>query len=247
MLFAGESIDSKLKRIRKAMSDFEASTLLVSKLDEIAWTLNLRGADEDSSPVFISYLMITPDSADLYVDPAKITEEVEAYLKAVNITVKPYEEATEGLKRRLSENNTSKVWLDAKLVNEAIFVAAREALGEEVCCHAPNPDVNRYWRQSDKLIVRDKTPLTSFMSIKNPLELNGMREAHIRDATAVIEFLSWLDEEIASGRTLTEVDVDIEITARRAKQKGFKGVSFPTIAGLTDSRLQKGPSINSVF
>ena len=138
-LFTGESVDSKLKRIRKAMSDFKASTLLVSKLDEIAWTLNLRGADEDGSPIFISYLMITPESADLYVDLAKITDEIEAYLKKENIAVKPYEEAVEGLKRRLSENKTANVWLDAKLVNEAMFVAAREALGEQVCCHASHP------------------------------------------------------------------------------------------------------------
>ena len=79
------------------------------------------------------------------------------------------------------------------------------------------------------------------MSIKNEQELNGMREAHIRDATAVIEFLSWLDKEIALGRTLTEVDVDIEITARRAKQEGFKGTSFPTIAGPTESLFLCGP------
>ena len=79
--------------------------------------------------------------------------------------------------------------------------------------------------------MTSSTPLTLFMATKNEKELEGMREAHVRDAIAIIEFLAWFEKEIASGRVMTEVDVDKELTARRAAQQGFKGLSFPTIAG----------------
>lgn len=82
-------------------------------------------------------------------------------------------------------------------------------------------------------MVREETPLTLFMAMKNDKEVEGMKEAHIRDAIAIIEFLAWFEKEIQSGRIMNEIDVDRELTARRAAQKGYKGLSFPTIAGMS--------------
>lgn len=87
-------------------------------------------------------------------------------------------------------------------------------------------------------MVQNSTPLTGFMAVKNETELSGMREAHIRDGMAIVEFLSWLEKEIASGRVMTEVEIDEELTARRAVQKEFKGLSFPTIAGMTTVQME---------
>lgn len=119
------------------MEQVKASLLLVSKLEEIAWTLNLRGGDEPYSPIFISYLIITANTAELYIDPAKVPEEVEAYLEALGVVVKPYGDAVEGMKQQIKATSGSKIWLDPKLVSHSMFLAARDAFGNDV--RPPHP------------------------------------------------------------------------------------------------------------
>eukprot|EP00210_Caulerpa_lentillifera_P005501 g5261.t1 len=220
MKFAGESVDSKLSRIRDEMKKKEATVLLVSTLDVIAWTLNLRGADDPNSPLFISYLLITNDSIVLFIEKEKVTTEVEDYLKSAGVEIKPYSTALDGVKTTLLENDSNRIWLDPDLISHAIFDTAKKALGPE---------------KSARGIISQGTPLTLFMATKNEHELNGMREAHLRDAIAIIEFLPWLEEQVASGKLITEVDVHNELTLRRSKQPGFKGLSFPTIAGANEN------------
>lgn len=129
--YAGDSVETKLERIREEMTKKEANFLLVSKLEEIAWTLNIRGADEPYSPIFISYLLVGMDSAVLFVEKAKMTDEVQKQLKSAEVEIEAYSEALNGVKTALSNNKKARIWLDPDLVSHAIFKTAKEVLGPE--------------------------------------------------------------------------------------------------------------------
>lgn len=128
----GETSESKLKRIREEMQKMKVSLLLVSKLEEIAWTLNLRGGDEPFTPIFISYLSIDQNSAELYIDLAKVPEDVKTYLNGLGVTVRPYSEILDGFKTTLKQKLGSKIWLDPSLINHAMFMAAKDVFGDAV-------------------------------------------------------------------------------------------------------------------
>ncbi|CAD7694900.1 unnamed protein product [Ostreobium quekettii] len=210
---AGESTESKLSRIREAMTQKGATALVTADVSEVAWILNLRGQDELYSPIFISYLIVTLDKAVLYVDTDKVTEDVRGHLDGCGCEVLALEAILDGIREHTSA--ATKIWMSADQVNCAIFNAARQACREET---------------ADK-IIDDETPIKLFMAVKNEVEIAGMKEAHLRDAVAIIEFLSWFEKQVGSGASFTEVEVDKELTDRRKVQDGFVGLSFPTIAG----------------
>ena len=201
--FAGESLQSKISRVRKALRDQHADGILVSALDDVAWTLNLRGTDVHCNPVFVSYLLISTDKISLFVDERKLTEEVRKYLTANNVSVYKYNKVEEGL-RDYSEYN---ILLDGDETSYFLRKAVR--------CQE---------------IVSAKSPIPVMKAVKNEVEIDGYRKAMLRDGVAMVKFLKWLKPAVEAGGQ-TEISIDKKLTSLRAEQEMFRDISFDTIAG----------------
>lgn len=203
MEFAGESVASKISRIRTALRQRHADGMLISALDDIAWTLNLRGTDVHCVPVFVSYLLISSQQVSLYVDSAKINDEVKAYLTENGISLYPYNKVAEGLER-YSEYN---ILLDG---DETSYF-----LWKTVKCQE---------------IIAGKSPVPAMKAQKNDREIAGFRQAMLRDGVAMVKFLRWLKPAVEAGGQ-TEISIDRKLTSLRADQHLFRDISFDTIAG----------------
>ena len=203
MEFAGESVASKISRIRTALRQRHADGMLISALDDIAWTLNLRGTDVHCVPVFVSYLLISSQQVSLYVDSAKINDEVKAYLTENGISLYPYNKVAEGLER-YSEYN---ILLDG---DETSYF-----LWKTVKCQE---------------IIAGNSPVPAMKAQKNDREIAGFRQAMLRDGVAVVKFLRWLKPAVEAGGQ-TEISIDRKLTSLRAEQHLFRDISFDTIAG----------------
>lgn len=203
MEFAGESVASKISRIRTALRQRHADGMLISVLDDIAWTLNLRGTDVHCVPVFVSYLLISSQQVSLYVDSAKINDEVKAYLTENGISLYPYNKVAEGLER-YSEYN---ILLDG---DETSYF-----LWKTVKCQE---------------IIAGNSPVPAMKAQKNDREIAGFRQAMLRDGVAMVKFLRWLKPAVEAGGQ-TEISIDRKLTSLRAEQHLFRDISFDTIAG----------------
>ena len=203
MEYAGEDISSKIVRIRKALRAQHADGMLVSALDDIAWTLNLRGTDVHCVPVFVSYLLIASDKVSLFVDETKISSEVRAYLESNGVSIYKYNKVEEGLKA-YSEYN---ILLDGNETSYYLWKAVR--------CQE---------------IVQASSPIPAMKAVKNESEIAGYRSAMLKDGVAMVKFLKWLLPAVEAGGE-TEISIDKKLTALRAEQKLFRDISFDTIAG----------------
>ena len=203
MEYAGEDISSKIVRIRKALRAQHADGMLVSALDDIAWTLNLRGTDVHCVPVFVSYLLIASDKVSLFVDETKISSEVRAYLESNGVSIYKYNKVEEELKA-YSEYN---ILLDG---NETSYY-----LWKAVKCQE---------------IVHASSPIPAMKAVKNDAEIAGYRRAMVKDGVSMVKFLKWLLPAVEAGGE-TEISIDKKLTALRAEQNLFRDISFDTIAG----------------
>ena len=203
MEFAGEDVSSKIKRIRLALRAQHADGMLVSALDDIAWTLNLRGTDVHCVPVFVSYLLIASDKVSLFVDEAKVSSEIRAYLESNGVSIYKYNKVEEGLKA-YSEYN---ILLDGNETSYYLWKAVR--------CQEK---------------VQASSPIPAMKAVKNEAEIAGYRSAMLKDGVAMVKFLKWLLPAVEAGGE-TEISIDKKLTALRAEQKLFRDISFDTIAG----------------
>lgn len=201
--YSGESTSSKVSRVRKHLLDCGADGLLVTALDEIAWVLNLRGSDVHCNPVFVSYLLISPENITLYINNVKLPEEVKAYLVSEHIDVQAYESVVEGLRLYAGKS----LLVDMSSTNYSLATAVPF---EKVCSGV--------------------SPIASMKAVKNKVEQDGFRAAMLRDGVAVVKFLAWLKSAVEAGGQ-TEISLDDRLTALRAEQPKFKGISFDTIVG----------------
>lgn len=201
--FAGETVDDKIQRIRKALREHHADGILVSALDDIAWTLNLRGTDVHCNPVFVSYLLISSDQVSLFVNPKKISSEVKAYLDEHGISLFDYNQVEEGLESYADYN----ILLDG---DETSF-----CLWKSVKCQE---------------IIAAKSPIPVKKAVKNATEIEGYHRAMLRDGVAMVKFLKWLKPAVEAGGQ-TEMSIDKKLTSLRAEQNLFRDISFDTIAG----------------
>ena len=200
--YAGESCSEKISRIRKALREKHADGMLMSALDDIAWTLNLRGTDVHCNPVFVSYLLISSKDVTLYINKVKLTPEVEAYLKAEGVEVAPYEDVAKGLKDYFEYN----ILLDPDEVNYTLY------------------------KQVSREIVEAESPVKRMKTIKNPTEIAGFRSAMLKDGIAMVKFLRWLKPAVEAGGQ-TEITVSDKLESLRAEQPLYRDISFDTIAG----------------
>ena len=201
--YSGESTSSKISRARKYLSECGADGLLVTVLDEIAWVLNLRGSDVHCNPVFVSYLLISPEKVTLYINNVKLSAEVNAYLASEKIDVEAYEAVVEGLRSYTGKS----LLVDMTSTNYSLATAVPF---EKVCSGV--------------------SPIVSMKAVKNKVEQDGFRAAMLRDGVAVVKFLAWLKSAVEAGGQ-TEISLDERLTALRAEQPKFKGISFDTIVG----------------
>lgn len=200
---AGETVASKLTRIRKALRDLHADGMLMSALDDVAWTLNLRGTDVHCTPVFVSYLLISTTSATLYINKQKLTPEVEAHLESQGVKMAGYDDVRKGIKEYAEYN----ILLDP---NETNYTLSRLVDVQEV--------------------IRHKSPIPAMKAIKNEAEIRGYRSAMLKDGIALVKFLRWLKPAVEAGGQ-TEISIDKKLTSLRAEQPLFRDISFDTIAG----------------
>ena len=199
--YAGESAESKLERIRLAIRTQHSCGILVSTLDDIAWTLNLRGTDVHCNPVFVSYLLLNEDTTTLFVNSKKLTKEVSDYLASINVKVEPYENVRKALKG---------------------YKAYNILMDKATTCHTLYNDV--------RAKVEDcESPIPAMKAIKNETEVKGFHKAMKRDGVALVKFLRWLKPAVEKGGE-TELSISQKLTSLRAEQPLYRDISFDTIS-----------------
>ncbi|KRT78593.1 Peptidase [Oryctes borbonicus] len=208
--FTGQSIYEKFQKVQEQMQDKNASVLVLTALDEIAYFLNLRGCDIEYNPVFFSYVLITRTGYILFVDPQKYSPEVEQHLSketgTATFEIRNYNEVIPSI-RAITENMEGFAWFSE---NSAY------ALTNLV---------------QSKHLLTEITPIALMKAVKNPTEIRGMKNAHVRDGIALCSYFSWLEKSI-DKEEITEVSGAEKLAEFRALQKDFMGPSFTTISSV---------------
>ncbi|WP_298073066.1 aminopeptidase P family protein [uncultured Bacteroides sp.] len=202
--YAGRTCTEKLEAIRTEMKKAEADSLLLSALDEIAWTLNLRGSDVHCNPVVVSYLLIGRDEAHYFINSRKVTPEVAAHLHEAGVSLHTYQE----IESYLTQLPAGSLMLEPGKTNYAV----RSAIPQS--CR----------------VIEAPSPVALLKAVRNEQETAGLRQAMRRDGVALVKFLKWLEEAVPQG-TETEISVDRKLHELRAAQPLYMGESFDTIAG----------------
>lgn len=202
--YSGESTESKLSRIRKEMADAGCDTHIVSTLDDICWTLNIRGNDIDFFPLVLSYAIIRKDSFELYIDERKLDDKLKSILEKVGVTLHPYNAIYEDVKK-LPENAT--VLIDKTKLNYAIFNNIPNAVS----------------------IVNKRNPEILMKALKNPVEVENIKKAEIKDSVAHVRFMKWLKENLGKIR-ITEMSASEKLDEFRAEMGNFIRDSFEPIS-----------------
>ncbi|XP_024974312.1 probable Xaa-Pro aminopeptidase P [Cynara cardunculus var. scolymus] len=244
--FSGRSVSDKLKDLRDNLKKEKARGIIITTLDEVVWLFNIRGGDVSFSPVVHAFAVVTTSSAFLYVDERKLSSEVKSYMEENKITVKDYSAVSSDVALLASNQLTSAKGTQSNGALEAadnshkIWVDPR-------CCYS------LYSKLNPDQVLLQQSPLALPKSLKNPVEMEGLKNAHIRDGAAVVQYLAWLDKQMqeiygASGYfkesesisskkhsgdvKLTEVVVSDKLEEFRAAKEHFRGLSFPTISSV---------------
>ncbi|KAK2749845.1 hypothetical protein FQN57_005259 [Myotisia sp. PD_48] len=211
--FSGKSFEEKLEVLRKDLAKKKRAGMVISTLDEIAWLFNLRGNDIPYNPVFFSYAVVTPTTAELYVNKDRLDPEVIKHL-ADKVVLKPYDAIFDSAKalaqaKQANNNDSSDKYV---LSNKASWSLSLSLGG-------------------DRNVAEIRSPITDAKAIKNDVELQGMRDCHVRDGAALSEYFAWLENElIVKGTKLDEVDAADKLEEIRSKHKYYVGLSFDTIS-----------------
>ena len=203
--YSGQSTTDKIAATRAEMAKLRSQVFVMSALDDIAWLFNIRGNDVDFNPVVIAYALVEENDVTLFVDQDKLTEETKTYLASVGVRIKAYD-AIYSVLEQIESSKT--VLIDGAKLNRALYESIPAA------CTKRNA----------------MSPVFKLKSIKNEVEMAGVRQAMVKDGVALTRFFIWLEENLKSGN-LNEVSVDQKLYEFRSKQENFKGESFSTIAG----------------
>lgn len=203
--YAGESVAEKLSSIRNEMRRAGASCMLVTQLDDIAWTLNLRGSDVHCTPVFVAWLIICEESATLYIKEEKLTAEVKDYLRSEGVAIDDYC----NIIAALNDCDAPTMLIDPSTVNSTLA------------------------QRGNFTVLSAPSPIPAMKAVKNHTECEGFRRAMERDGVAMVQFLKWLEEAVPKGYQ-TELTASAKLYELRAKQPLFRDISFDTIAAYAD-------------
>ena len=206
--YSGESVTSKVKRVRDYMKKQGATVHVLSSLDDIAWLLNIRGNDVECNPVVLSYVLIKETSIILYVDQDKLADSVKLYMKENDIVVEDYEAIYEDMKQLQNEV----ILYDGNKVNYAMLACVSD----------------------DNKTMDQDNPTMLMKAIKNETEIEHLRQAHIKDGVCVTKFMYWLKTNIGKV-SMTEVTASDYLEALRRSQDGFVELSFQTICAYEEN------------
>ncbi|MCI9441862.1 MAG: M24 family metallopeptidase [Ruminococcus sp.] len=201
--YAGETVGKKLERVRETMKEQGADALVITSLDDIGWLLNIRGNDVEYFPLLLSYAVIEKDGVELYADERKFSEEILTHFKENDVTVYPYEAIYERMKSFTREQT---VMLDPEQMNYALYSNISE-------------DVPK---------VQTENPIVLMKSVKNPVEAENIKKAHIKDGIAHTKFMYWLKNNIGKEK-ITELSASEKLEEFRGMQEDFLGPSFGPI------------------
>ena len=214
--FGGTPRGEKLEWLRKWMMLKEVDSILLSSLDEIAWMLNVRGSDIDYNPLVISYLLVTFDSVKWfvrrggeYMDPD--TEDSFAELADEGVEIEEYIGICPALEMLAEYGGLSRIFIDPSSLNYHIYTKISETFAEDS-------------------VVKGVSPVILKKSVKVKSEIDNLRQTYIDDGVAVECFLYWLENEVASGREVTEWDASVKLTSLRSQIPGYRGNSFENIS-----------------
>ena len=201
--FAGKSATEKLEAVREKMKAIGAEYYILSSLDDIAWTLNIRGNDVESSPVTIAYLLISMNSAKLFIDNNKLTDEVIANLKSSSIDLSEYSE----IFKSLSEIQDTSILFDPNKTNVKILTSLKDSISK----------------------IEKRNITTDLKAIKNEVERSNFRNCTIKDGVAMVKFIKYLKENVGK-KEISEMSATDTLIKLRSEQEYFVEPSFSTIA-----------------
>ncbi|WP_161888038.1 aminopeptidase P family protein [Pontibacter russatus] len=201
----GESLGSKLERLRAALKKQRADYHLISSLDDLAWLFNMRGADVKCNPVVLSFALITQETAMLFINTAKFSPEDQQKLLTAGVELETYDLVEKAI--AALPDNTS-IFIDPKRTCYALYKQLPKSVR----------------------VVQDTNPTTLFKAVKNEAEVANTRSTMIKDGVALTRFFKWLEDNIGKTK-ITELSVADKVRAFRAEQEDFVGESFDTIAG----------------
>lgn len=202
---AGESVKSKINRINSELKKVDANGIIIVTLDAVAWTFNLRGNDVDYNPVTVAYGYVSENETILFIDPEKMTDEAANAYAEQGVTLRDYQDIFDYV-ANLPENST--VCITGSKINYKL----------------------RQTIPSSCRVVDLPSPVDLMKSVKNETELNGFRNAMIKDGVALVKFYMWLEQAVPAGE-VNEVTVAEKLLEYRSQQDLFVGESFGTIAG----------------
>lgn len=203
--YTGESTQSKLSRIRKAMEEEGADVHIIAALDDVCWTTNLRGNDIEFFPLLLSYAVITKDDMKLYIDENKLTDEMKANLAKDNISLRPYNAVYEDVKE-LSADST--ILVDPSRLNYALY--------------------NNLPKEAK--VIEKVNPTVLMKAMKNDTEIKNIKNAHVKDGVAVTKFMHWLKKNVGKIE-ITEISAAEKLEEFRKQQEGYLWQSFEPICG----------------
>lgn len=204
--YSGESTASKLERVRQVMREHGATVHAIASLDDVCWLLNVRGDDIDFFPLLLSYAIVKMDSVELYIDEKKLNDEILSEFDKNNVNIHPYNDIYEDIKT-LSANDT--IMIDPMKMNYALY--------KNIPCK----------------IVEHANPTILFKAMKNPVELENIRQAHIKDGVAITKFMHWVKTRY-DKETITELSSADKLTGFRAEQEGYIRDSFEPLCAFKD-------------
>lgn len=205
--YAGRSTADKLADLRAELAKQEAGAMVVCRLDSVAWLLNLRANDLDNTPFALAYCFVTPDDAILFINTARLPAEAVEALSRQGVRVTDYDHLLGAL---TGYHHDQTVLVDEAGTNWAVYSALK---GNPVFTLKAGED-----------------PIQALKAVKNPVEIENLKKVHVKDGVAMVKFQMWLEEKMAAGEAVTEVDVDEKLMALRGEQALNIGVSFDTIA-----------------
>ena len=205
--YAGRSAADKLADLRAELAKQEAGAMVVCRLDSVAWLLNLRANDLDNTPFALAYCFVTPDDAILFINTARLPAGAVEALGRQGVRVTEYGHLLGAL---TGYHHDQTVLVDEAGTNWAVYSALKE-----------NPAFT---------LKAGEDPIQALKAVKNPVEIENLKKAHVKDGVAMVKFQMWLEEKMAAGEAVTEVDVDEKLAALRGEQALNIGVSFDTIA-----------------
>ena len=206
--YAGETVAGKLARIREKMKEAGTNVHVVSTIDDICWTLNIRGNDIDFFPLVLSYGIITMDSFELYIDERKLDDELKARFAKDGVNLHPYNDIYEDVKKFGSD---AVVMIDPAILNYALFNNIPENVKT----------------------VEEQNPAILMKAIKNPVEIENIRKAQIKDSVAHIRFMKWLKENVGKMK-ITEMSASDKLDELRAEMGNFIRPSFEPISSFAE-------------